>query len=63
MQVVTNKSCDTCNKSAVCKYRDDVVKRIDNIVDNTQFIGLPLVATISCNEYMSKNVSLHRNMH
>ena len=52
------QNCDSCNKSFVCKFKEDISKEKEKIINNMQNTTLPLTIEITCQQYDSRIPSL-----
>ena len=60
IEISNGKNCTTCNKSSVCKYKDDIEREVERIVEELEEKELPLSVNINCREWNNKNSSLTR---
>lgn len=54
-----NRTCETCNNSTICKYKDNVTKNISNAkksIQNCETLPEPNLITIifDCKHYIGK---------
>lgn len=54
------KNCRTCNKSTVCKYSDEVVEKVEKMIDEISKMELPLTVNINCKEWADRKTSTLR---
>ena len=60
VETSNGKNCITCNKSTVCKYKDNIEREVERIVEELVEKELPLSVNINCREWSSNNSSLTR---
>lgn len=53
--VSNGKNCASCNKQRVCKYKDDMENKINEIMNNFKDMELPLTININCREWDSNS--------
>lgn len=60
VETSNGKNCTTCNKSTVCKYKENVKREVERIVEELEEKELPLLVNINCREWSGKNSGLVR---
>ena len=55
VETSNGRNCRTCNKENVCKYRTDVIEKVEKIIGDVEKLELPLTVNINCKEWSSKN--------
>ena len=60
IETSNGKNCSTCNKSRVCKYKENIEREVERIVKELEEKELPLSVNINCREWSSNNSSLTR---
>lgn len=60
MQISNGRNCRTCSKSTVCKYSDELVEKVEKIIDEVSKMNLPLYINISCQEWADRKESTSR---
>ena len=60
VETSNGKNCTTCNKSTVCKYKDNIEREVERIVEEIEGKELPLSVNINCREWSGENSGLAR---
>ena len=60
VETSNGRNCRTCNKANVCKYQEDTIKNVEEIINGVENLELPLTVNINCREWDSKNTSTIR---
>lgn len=58
IETSNGKNCSTCNKARVCKYQENVIKDVENIISALEKKRLPLSVNINCREWSGENSGL-----
>lgn len=59
-QTSNGRNCRTCSKVTVCKYSEEVVEKVENLIGEISKMKLPLSININCLEWADRKTSTLR---
>lgn len=59
-QTSNGRNCRTCCKVTVCKYSEEVVEKVENLIGEISKMNLPLSVNINCQEWADRKTSTLR---